>query len=177
LVSAPLLFRLVSPKETSMTAQHILVPTDFSAYADQALNYAIALAQALQARLTLLHVFHLSPLSVGDMLPAVLAATLQEMETKAQQRMQATLARIHHAGLQVDSAIIEGMPLQTILDTAQAREVDLIVMGTHGRTGLTHVLMGSVAEKVVRLAPCPVLVTRGTTDASTADEDTMPDQP
>ena len=147
-----------------MTIHHILVPTDFSAYADQALEYAMALAQALQARLTLLHVFHLSPLSVGDMPPAVLITTLQEMETTAQQRMQATLARVHHAGLHADSAIMEGIPLQTILDTAHARGVDLIVMGTHGRTGLTHVLMGSVAEKVVRLAPCPVLVVRGTTE-------------
>jgi nucleotide-binding universal stress UspA family protein len=159
-----------------MTAQHILVPTDFSAYADQALDYAIAFAQALQARLTLLHVFHLSPLSVGDMPPAVLSATLQEMETSAQQRMQATLARVHHGGLQADSAIIEGIPLQTILDTAHARGVDLIIMGTHGRTGLTHAFMGSVAEKVVRLAPCPVLVTRGTTEATTADEDAPSDR-
>ena len=147
-----------------MTAQHVLVPTDFSAYADQALAYAIALAQKLQARLTLLHVFHLSPLGVGEMPPAVLTATLQEMETNAHQQMQETLARVHQAGMQADSAIIEGLPFQTILDTAHARGVDLIVMGTHGRTGLTHVLMGSVAEKVVRLAPCPVLVVRGTTE-------------
>lgn len=154
-----------------MPVHHILVPTDFSAYADQALEYAMALAQALQARLTLLHVFHPSPLSVGEMPPAVLSNALQEMETTAHQRMQATLARVHHAGLQADSAIIEGMPLQTILDTAQTRGADLIIMGTHGRTGLTHVLMGSVAEKVVRLAPCPVLVTRGSTDASTTSED------
>ena len=160
-----------------MLAQHILVPTDFSADADQALDYAIALAQALQARLTLLHVFHLSPLSVGEMPPAVLTATLQEMETNAHQRMQATLTRVHHAGLQADSAIIEGMPFQTIIDTAQARGADLIIMGTHGRTGLIHVLMGSVAEKVVRLAPCPVLVTRGSTEASTAVEDAMPARP
>lgn len=150
-----------------MTAQHILVPTDFSAYADQALDYAMALAQALQARLTLLHVIHLSALTIGDMPPAVLSATLQEMATTAHQRMQVTLTRVHHAGLQVDSAIIEGMPLQTIIDTAQDKGADLIIMGTHGRTGLTHVLMGSVAEKVVRLAPCPVLVTRGSTEAST----------
>ncbi len=160
-----------------MTAQHILVPTDFSAYADQALAYAIELAQALQARLTLLHVFHLSPLSVGGMPPAVLAATLYEMETTAHQRMQAMLTRVHHAGLQADSAIIEGIPFQRIIDTVHARGVDLIIMGTHGRTGLTHVLMGSVAENVVRLAPCPVLVTRGSTEGTTADEDALPDHP
>jgi nucleotide-binding universal stress UspA family protein len=150
-----------------MTAQHILVPTDFSANADYALDYAIELAQVLQARLTVLYVFHVSPLALGDAPPAVLSATLQEMEATTQQQMQATLARVQQAGLQGDSAIVEGLPFQTIIDTAQARGADLIVMGTHGRTGLAHALLGSVAEKVMRLAPCPVLVTRGTTDLST----------
>ena len=154
-----------------MTVQHILVPTDFSAYADYALDYAIALAQTLQSRVTLLHVIHLPTLAMGDMLPSVLDTYLQEMETNAQQQMQATLARLHEAGLQGDSVVVEGLPFQTILDTVKEKGVDLIIMGTHGRTGLTHVLMGSVAERVVRLAPCPVLVTRGTTEASTADED------
>jgi universal stress protein A len=60
--------------------------------------------------------------------------------------------------------MVQGVPFQTIIDAARDHGVDLIVMGTHGRTGLTHVFMGSVAEKVVRLAPCPVLVTRGTTE-------------
>jgi nucleotide-binding universal stress UspA family protein len=90
------------------------------------------------------------------------------METNAQQRTQMALNHVQQAGLQADSAIVEGIPFQVIIDTAESRDVDLIVMGTHGRTGLTHVLMGSVAEKVVRLAPCPVLVTRGTTEASTS---------
>ena len=148
--------------------QHILVPTDFSAYADHALEYAIELATTLQARLTLLHVFHLSSLAVGDMSPAVFSATLQAMETNAKQRTQTALDCIHQAGLQGDSAIVEGIPFQTIIDTANDKGIDLIVMGTHGRTGLTHALVGSVAEKVVRLAPCPVLVTRGTTEAPAA---------
>jgi universal stress protein A len=76
--------------------------------------------------------------------------------------------RVQEAGLPGDSAIVEGAPFQMIIDTAKDNEADLIVMGTHGRTGLTHVLMGSVAERVVRMAPCPVLVTRGTTEASDA---------
>ena len=78
------------------------------------------------------------------------------------------LARVQQAGLHGDSVIVEGIPLQEIIDMADSRDIDLIVMGTHGRTGLTHVLMGSVAEKVVRLAPCPVLVTRGKMEASDA---------
>ena len=56
--------------------------------------------------------------------------------------------------------LVHGIPFQVILDTAAAQHVDLIIMGTHGRTGLTHMFMGSVAEKVVRLGPCPVLVAR-----------------
>jgi len=151
-----------------MTAKHILVPTDFSEYADQALDYAIELAKILQAHLTVLYVFHLSPLALGEAPPAVLADTLAAMETNAQQQTQMALARVQEAGLQGDSAIVEGIPFQVIIETAESQDIDLIVMGTHGRTGLSHALMGSVAEKVVRLAPCPVLVTRGSTEASTS---------
>jgi nucleotide-binding universal stress UspA family protein len=151
-----------------MTAQHILVPTDFSEYADYALDYAIELAKTFQARLTVLYVFHLSSLALGEAPPTVLADTLEAMETHAQQRTQMALAHVQEAGLQADSAIVEGIPFQVIIETAESRDVDLIVMGTHGRTGLTHALMGSVAEKVVRLAPCPVLVTRGTMETSDA---------
>jgi len=151
-----------------MIAQHILVPTDFSEYADYALDYAIELAKILQARLTVLYVYYLPSLALGEVSPAVLDDTLQAMETNARQQAQKALARVLKAGIQGDSILVEGTPFQTIIDTAKDKEADLIVMGTHGRTGLSHVLMGSVAEKVVRLAPCPVLVTRGTTEASDA---------
>ena len=151
-----------------MTAQHILVPIDFSAYADQALEYAIELAKTLQARLTLLHVIHLTPWTMGDMVTTFPGIFLEEVETEAQQLMQASLGRLRDAGLQGETVIVHGVPFQTIIDTAKEKGVDLIIMGTHGRTGLTHVLMGSVAERVVRLAPCPVLVTRGRTEASSA---------
>jgi len=144
--------------------KHILVPTDFSAHADYALSYAIELATTFQAHLTLLHAFHLSPLTVGELPPAVFNDTLRDLETNAQQHLQMTLERIHQAGLQSDYLVVEGAPFQTIVDIARDKQIDLIVMGTHGRTGLSHVLMGSVAERVVRLAPCPVLVTRGKAD-------------
>jgi len=93
---------------------------------------------------------------------------LEEIETDAQQRMQTLLNRVHQEGLQGETAIVQGVPFQVIVDTAESQNIDLIVMGTHGRTGLTHVLMGSVAERVVRMAPCPVLVTRGKTETSDA---------
>ena len=151
-----------------MPIQRMLVPLDFSPYAEQALAYAIDLAQTLRAHFTLLHVIHLIPLAMGDMLASSLAVYLQVVETEAQQQMHTAQARVQQVGLRCDTLIVQGVPFQTIVDTARDREVDLIVMGTHGRTGLTHVLMGSVAEKVVRLAPCPVLVTRESTEAATA---------
>jgi nucleotide-binding universal stress UspA family protein len=151
-----------------MPIQHMLVPLDFSPYAEQALAYAIDLAQTLRAHLTLLHVIHLTPLAMGDMLAPSLAVYLQAVETEAQQQMHTAHARVQQVGLRCDTLIVQGVPFQTIVDTARDRDVDLIVMGTHGRTGLTHMFIGSVAEKVVRLAPCPVLVTRGSTEATTA---------
>ena len=83
--------------------------------------------------------------------------------------MGETLARVTAAGLPGARVVLYGVPFQEIVEVAKAQQVDLIVMGTHGRTGLMHVLLGSVAEKVVRLAPCSVLVvpaTRHTSDAS-----------
>ena len=141
-----------------MTAQHVLVPLDFSAYAEQALDSAIALAQKLQARVTLLHVIQ-PPVNVtGGIWPS--STFLQDLEAAITRDMEGYLARVTAAGLAGEIAIVHGVPFQEILDTAKARQVDLIIMGTHGRTGLSHVLLGSVAEKVVRLAPCPVLIAR-----------------
>jgi nucleotide-binding universal stress UspA family protein len=144
-----------------MAIQHILVPTDFSEYADYALDYAVELAKSFQARVTVLYVYYLPSIALGEVSPAVIDETLEALETNAQQHAHKALARVLNAGLQGDSVIVEGAPFQMIIDTAKEKAVDLIVMGTHGRTGLTHVLMGSVAERVVRMAPCPVLVTRG----------------
>jgi len=149
-----------------MTAEHILVPTDLSEYADQALDYAIELAQKLQARLTLLHIIDTTPLGVVEGAAMLPPSYWQELETGIEQSMEESLKRLHDVGLQGETIIIHGVPFQSIIDTVKDRGTDLIVMGTHGRTGLTHVLMGSVAERVVRLAPCPVLVTRGTIEAS-----------
>lgn len=156
-------------KDTRMTPHHLLVPVDFSDDADQALAYAIELAQNLRARITLVHVIHLTPLAMGDIGATTLVPYLEDMERTAQEYIQAALERVHRAGLEGDSVLVQGLPFQAIIETARDQNVDLVVMGTHGRTGLTHVLMGSVAEKVVRLAPCPVLVTRGTSDTPAAE--------
>jgi nucleotide-binding universal stress UspA family protein len=151
-----------------MPIQHILVPFDFSPYAEQALAYAIGLAQKLQARLTLLHVKDTMSWGVAQAEATIPPSVWQQLEASLAEGMEEPLARVHEAALQGETVIAEGVPFQAIIDTARDKGVDLIVMGTHGRTGLTHVLMGSVAEKVVRLAPCPVLVTRGSTETPTA---------
>ncbi len=144
-----------------MTAQHFLVPTDFSADADYALEYAMTLASKLQAKLTLLHV--IEPLAVGSV-ESMPYLFMQDLEDKITQAMAPYHARVTAAGLACDYSIVHGVPFQIIIETARTAHVDLIIMGTHGRTGLRHVLLGSVAERVVRLAPCPVLVVRLLTD-------------
>lgn len=149
-----------------MTAEHLLVPIDFSPHSDHALEYAIELAQKLQAHLTLLHVIHLTPLTMGDMVTSFPGPFPEEVETEARRLMDALLGRLRDAGLEGETGIVHGIPFQSIIDTAKDNGTDLIVMGTHGRTGLPYALMGSVAEKVVRLSPCPVLVTRAATEVS-----------
>ena len=150
-----------------MAIKHILVPTDVSEYADYALDYAIGLAQKLQAHLTLIYVMETMPLEAAESASQRSPSDWQRWETHIKERMAAALKRIHDAGLQGERVIAHGVPFQIIIDAAKEKAVDLIIMSTHGRTGLTHVLVGSVAERVVRMAPCPVLVTRG--KAETAD--------
>ena len=143
---------------------HFLVPTDFSADADYALEYATRLARQLQAKLTLLHV--IEPLVVGSVetMPPILF--FKTSKTSLPKPWPPHHERVTAAGLLCDYTIVHGVPFQVIIDTARTAHIDLIIMGTHRRTGLRHVLRGTVAEEVVRLAPCAVLVTR--------PSDTMP---
>jgi nucleotide-binding universal stress UspA family protein len=143
-----------------MTIQHILVPTDFSADAEQAVDYAIALASVFQARVTLLHVIYEVLWAAGETAMSLPPAYFAELEAATRQQMEQALQRIRHAGLEGDTIVAYGFPFEHIVTVARDQSVDLIIMGTQGRTGLRHVLLGSVAERVVRLAPCPVLVTR-----------------
>ena len=152
-----------------MTAQRFLVPVDFSEDANQAVEYAIDLASKLGARVTLLHVIQSPPWGGVDMevtVPYAYSRFIQNLEAEVAHSMQACLERVTAGGLEGEVAVVHGIPFQEILDTAKTQQVDLIIMGTQGRTGLQHVLMGSVAEKVVRLAPCPVLVVRQPTGVS-----------
>lgn len=147
-----------------MAAQRFLVPIDFSEYASHALDYAISLASKLGARLTLLHVIQSLPMGGADMGVTLPYTYLQDMEAEITRSLETYRERVSAAGLEGEIAVVHGVPFNEIIATAKTQQVDLIVMGTHGRTGLQHVLLGSVAEKVVRLAPCPVLVARQPAD-------------
>jgi len=139
-----------------MIPQHVLIPVDFSAPSDRALAYAITMAQKLQARLTLLHVIYLPPLAGVN-----LTTQMSAIEEAAHQATDAYLQQVQDAGLPGEKIICQGIPWQEIVQKAEDVGADLIIMGTHGRTGLQHIFLGSVAEKVVRLAPCSVLTVRG----------------
>lgn len=136
-----------------MKCQHILVPIDFSHDSEHAVDCAVGLAQQFQARLTLLHSVY-----VPEAADVNLAAYLEKIESEAAEQMAAWQKRVEHAGVTADSLMVRGAPSHKITETARDKQADLIVMGTHGRTGLRHMLIGSVAERVVRLAPCPVMV-------------------
>jgi nucleotide-binding universal stress UspA family protein len=137
-----------------MNIRHILVPTDFSAPSQQALTYAFELAQKVGAKLSLLHVIEVPVYAIEVSLP------LQDLEQDARRGLARVLPEAAAAHVDVTRLVAMGVPYEQILATATAEQVDLIVMATHGRTGLRHLAMGSVAERVVRMAPCPVLTIR-----------------
>ena len=142
---------------------HILVPTDFSDPSDAALEYARALAARFGASLHLLHV--VEPASVpgpldADVFSGESGLTQEKLFEDAKARLAHRAASAGSSGLRVSTEIIVGRSARSIVDYAKARGMHLIVMGTHGRSGMAHLLMGSVAEKVVRNAPCPVLTVR-----------------
>jgi universal stress protein A len=137
-----------------MHIRYILAPTDFSAPANRAITAAFELAQTFGADLSLLHVIAVPVYAIEVALP------LAELEQDARRALARLLPEAAAAGVAVTRLVDMGVPFQKILETARAEQADLIVMSTHGRTGLGHLVLGSVAERVVRLAPCPVLTIR-----------------
>jgi len=142
------------------TFQKLLVPIDFSEHAERALDYAIAWGRQLRAQLVLLHVIQSISDAGFDMMSALPAAHLKVLENELTQHMKDYLQRVEDAGVEGDSVIAYGTPYDKTIELVETRQIDLIVMGSHGRTGLSHLFLGSMAEKLVRLAPCPVLVVR-----------------
>jgi nucleotide-binding universal stress UspA family protein len=144
-----------------VTLARILVPVDFSDCSLDALQFAVVVAQQAQASLLLLHV--LEPVSYG------LDFTFGQSGTREQEReiwttrLEGLVSSHQQAHVPIASQLRGGVPADSILDAVQTLPCDLIVMGTHGRRGLSHVLSGSVAEAVLRQARCPVIAVRSRT--------------
>ena len=152
------LIERASGQPSPFQIKNILVPMDFSLCAQKALRYAVPLAQQNAAAITLLHVL---PGYVTGGLSTVDYVQLRgEMRASAESQLSALAAQESKGDMKICFRTTEGDPAAEILSTAKDLPADLIVVSTHGRTGLTRALLGSVAEHVVRRAPCPVLVMR-----------------
>jgi nucleotide-binding universal stress UspA family protein len=144
-----------------MQFRHILAPTDFSEYSKQAVVTALEWAQKFGAKLTILHVIELPPYPVEGYVPPSLSATfMDDLERHATTDLAQVVPEAEKAGVEVVRVVAVGSPYRKIIDMAEAEQVDLIVMATAGRTGFSRLVMGSIAERVVRSASCPVLTIR-----------------
>ena len=137
----------------------ILVPVDFTEFSNRAADYAAMIARRFGAKIQLVHVIEQFTYSVTDTIQVV--DHYSALRTIAQPLMDTLKNRLGRKGVKVDGLVTRGNPAFQIVEQARKNRSDLIVMGTHGRTGVQHLLLGSVAERVVRLATCPVLTVRG----------------
>lgn len=144
-----------------MKIQRILVPVDFSDGSRQAVQYASDLARTFKAEIHLLHVIEpiVYPIEYG-VAPAAHTDIEETARANAEREMR-RMAEKHAHGVSSHAWIRIGRAADAIAEVAKDALIDLIVMSTHGRTGVSHLLLGSTAERVVRIAPCPVLSLKG----------------
>jgi nucleotide-binding universal stress UspA family protein len=144
-----------------MQIKTVLFPTDFSNGARAAMDYALSLAKDYNAKLILLYV--IQDISIAEWyIPSSISATdlVEDMQKSAWKEMEKWGAEAAAAVKDMEKMVVRGVPFVEIIRTAKEKNADLIVIGTHGRTGIDHMLFGSTAEKVVRKSPCPVLTVR-----------------
>lgn len=145
----------------SIQLKKILLPTDFSDHSAAATKYACELATKFDAELHVLHALEVQPDATPTfVLGLALPNYVKESKAAAEEAMTIVIDSQWSADRTVVHAIVEGSPKVEIIQYARKHDIDLIVLATHGRTGLSHVIMGSVAEAVVRTAECPVLTVR-----------------
>jgi nucleotide-binding universal stress UspA family protein len=144
-----------------MQIKTVLFPTDFSQGARAAMDHAISLAKDYRSKLILLYV--IQDISIAEWyIPSSLSAAdlMEDMQKSAWNEMDKWGTEVLQTVKDVEKLVVRGVPFVEIIKTAKERHADLIVIGTHGRTGIDHMLFGSTAEKVVRKAACPVLTVR-----------------
>jgi nucleotide-binding universal stress UspA family protein len=143
-----------------MVLKRILVPVDFSANSLEALDYGFAFAKPFKATLAVLFVVEPIYYTVPDFTggaSAALGGLLDEQLRTARTQLRKLEQRYQKRGVKLRALLQTGTPAHAIAETARQIKADLIIMATHGRTGVAHLLLGSVAERVVRAATCPVL--------------------
>ncbi len=146
-----------------MKIERILFPTDFSEGSYYALPYAVDLARFYNARLYILHVIYDVVKVTGWYVPHVPIEELyKDMTEHAWKEMERCCIEETRGLQNVEKMVIKGIPSDEILRYASEEKIDMIVMGTQGRTGIDRIIFGSTAEKVVKRAPCPVLTVRAT---------------
>jgi nucleotide-binding universal stress UspA family protein len=145
-----------------MNVKTILVPTDFSADAEKAFSTATELAKLFGARIIVLHAYHVdipivSPMAGGYALPQ---GFYEDLRCQATAQVDKLAKEAATEGIEVTGIVLQEPASVVIAAQAESLPADLIVMGTRGLTGLKHVVLGSIAERVVRTAPCPVLTVK-----------------
>lgn len=142
-----------------MNIRTILVPVDFSEFSQRAFTWALALAEKWEARVIVLHVVSIPaypPMITGTYFNPVEFETA--LQKDGEERIQEFVSQAANTTVTIETRVVLGLPFSDICQLAEQNHVDVIVMGSHGRTGIGHILLGSVAERVVRHALCPVLV-------------------
>ena len=141
----------------------VMLASDFSAVSDTAFARAVELAKANRATLLVMHAVMLSTASLGSAYvpPPTWDRIEAAMHAAAQKQIGALVAKARRAGVRAAGLVVAGNPYEAIVRAARSKRADVLVLGTHGRTGLPRFFLGSVAARVLATAPCPVLTVRG----------------
>ena len=140
--------------------ERILFPTDFSEFANHARDYVVEMARKFGAKVLVVHVLATPAYAVSYEIAVDVNALREQLQKAAEKRMAEVQAKFDADGIDVETVIEVGAGFVQIVVTARNRDIDMIIMATHGWGGVKHLLLGSTAEKVVRKAPCPVLTIR-----------------
>ena len=143
--------------------RRILHPTDFSPASSAAYRRALELARGNRAELVLVHVLSpvMLPATDGYMSPKVYDDMAAAARAYGQKKLGALVTRARRSGVRASALLLEGLPHERIAQAARSKKADVVVVGTHGRTGFSRLFLGSVASRVLAVSPCPVLTVRG----------------
>ena len=146
----------------TISIRRILVPVDFSEHADAVIEWGAHLAEEHGSAIVVLHAYHL-PVEFQQLEGAYLPADFwTNVRQEAERSLDRYVEQLRARGFDVEARVREGYPATVIVEEAKSLPADLVVIGTHGLSGLKHLLLGSIAERVVQKAPCPVLTVKVT---------------